>query len=152
MSNYALGTMLLELPKRNANKFLNLFLSNNKIANKKKRRYFFRTTLETFNIRNTGKDTYEITVNFTFAGSLWDCLIDTPSLSHSKKCVKLKDICKELDVGVLVAVGEEPIEGVKEKIRYIKGKDFYYDKYDMDYSLDPIEWDIWKAKMEMEAE
>ena len=152
MSNYAFGTMWLELPNENAEKFLNLFLSNNNFANEKKKRYFYRSTLMSFNMQKVFSGCTELAIDFTSAGSLGDCLIDIPLKETNKKCVTLEDVCKELDVTILAAVGEEPMEGFKEKIRYIKGKPFFYQKSDTPYYLNSQDWEEWKSNMEMEAE
>jgi len=152
MSNYAFGTMWLELPSENTEKFISLFLSNNKFANKKWERHFYRSTLVSFDMHKTFSGCTELAIDFTSAGSLGDCLIDVPFKGKNTKCVKLEEVCKEFDVKILAAVGEEPVEGFKEKIRYIKGQPFFYQKSDTSYHLNSQDWEEWKSNMEMEAE
>lgn len=152
MSNYAFGTMWLELPSENADKFLDLFLSHNESANVKKERYFYRTTLETFDMQKAMNGNSELVIGFTSAWSLGDCFVDVYPSKCAGKCPNLEDICKELNVKMLAAVGEEPMESFKEKIRYIKGQPFFYQKSDTPYHLNSQDWEEWKSNMEMEAE
>lgn len=149
MSNYSFGSMWLELPIENVDKIIELFLSENKVANEKKERYFHRSTLASFDMQRVSEENAEVVISFTSAGSLGDCLIDIPYKEQNQNRIKLEDVCKELEVVALAAVGEEPVEGFKEKIRYVKGQGFHYDKTDKPYRLNDEAWDEWRANMEM---
>lgn len=152
MPNYAFGQMWLELPSENVDKFIELFLSHNEDANRTKERHFYRTTLEKFDMQKTMNGNSELGIDFTSGWSLGDCFVDVYPNKGDGKCPNLEDVCKELDVTILAAVGEEPMEGFKEKIRYIKGQDFFYQKLDIPYRDISNDEEKWRANMEMEAE
>lgn len=152
MSNYAFGTMWLELPNENVDKFIGLFLSHNKSTNIAKERHFYRTTLEKFDMQKVMNGNSELVIDFTSGWSLGDCFMDVYPNKGAGKCPNLEDICKELGVTILAAVGEEPMEGFREKIRYIKGQPFFYQKLDTPYHLNSEDWEDWKSNMEMEAQ
>ena len=152
MSNYAFGTMWLELPSENVDKFIALFLSHNEFENKAKERHFYRTTLEKFDMQKTMNGNSEMAIDFSSGWSLGDCFVDVYPNKGDGKCPNLEDICKELGVTILAAVGEEPMEGFKEKIRYIKGQPFFYEKSDTPYQRNSQNWEEEESNMEMEAE
>lgn len=149
MPNYAFGTMWLELPSENAEKFIGLFLSSNALVNDESKRHFYRSTLVSFDMQKTFDNACELVVSFTSAWSLWDCLIEGSSIDKNGNYVILKDACDELNVSVLAAVGEEPMEGVKEKIRYFRGEEILYEKIDIPCKRDCGEWEEWRTEMEL---
>ena len=149
MSNYAFGTMWLELPSENAEKFIGLFLSSNKLVNNESKRHFHRSTLVSFDMQKIFNNACELVVSFTSAGSLWDCLIEGSSIDKNGKSAILKDVCDELNVNVLAAVGEEPVEGVKETIRYFEGEELLYERMDIPCGYNSKEWDEWRSEMEL---
>lgn len=151
MSNYAFGSMWLELPSENVDKFIALFLSHNKSTNIAKKRHFYRTTLEKFDMQKAMNGNSELVIDFTSGWSLGDCFVDVYPHKGEGKCPNLEDICKELGVKILAAVGEEPMEGFKEKIRYIKGQPFFYQKSDIPYRDISNDDEKWRSNMEMEV-
>lgn len=139
MPNWTESKMTAVLPTKNVERLKAFFLSQEEKENETKERYFFRTFLNQFRIRD-GKNGLSIAkADFSCAWSLAYCLLDN---DRPKNYITIDEAVKELGIKRLVATSLESGEGLEESITFDGSSDSVcvYEVHKM--IPDPDLWDL----------
>ena len=125
MPNWAETEIAAVMPTRNADSFLNLFLSWDGKGNEEKKEYFGRSFLTDSHIEDNGKGMCCVRVSCNCAWSANSCLVkgypDNPE--KGTHCWNLKEAIDKLHIRRLALYAREPLIGFEERANYDRDSD-----------------------------
>lgn len=130
MPNWAMASMSVVLPTRNAKAFQSLFLGDDEKENEGKKEYFARTFLNQVVEEKNDKGMSLLHIDAQCAWSVGSCLIDKRESEEGKPiAITLEEAIRKCEVKRLTLYSNEPGIGFEETALFDldKGDEVYYE-------------------------
>lgn len=118
MPNWAMGECSAILPTRNVERFKSYFLGRTAEENESRKRFFYRTFVDNFDVENNNKGMSLLHVSFESAWGIYPCMIEQHL--DDPRCLTIKDAIRNCEVKRLTVLANEQGMGFEESIVFDK--------------------------------